>query len=132
MSLGCTQAFFFKSEVMTIEKSPERSSAARNPLLVHRREYLVQSPIPVLGSQSKDALRVVLQGGTAAAARFRFTRPLLTPPLYPSDGRTDADVEELGRLASRRPRFDCSDYSLTRSPEYDCGIVGPPQANQCR
>jgi len=59
MSLGCAQAFFFKSEVMAIEKSPERSSAARNPLLVHRRQYLVQSPIRVLGSQSKDALRVV-------------------------------------------------------------------------
>src|SRR5215475_13551953 len=50
----------------------------------------------------------------AAAARFRFTRPLLTPSLYPSDGRTDTDLEQLGRLASRRPRFDCSDYSLTQ------------------
>src|SRR5262249_28659721 len=45
---------------------------------------------------------------------FRFTRPLLTPSLYPSDGRTDTDLEQLGRLASRRPRFDCSDYSLTQ------------------
>ena len=51
---------------MTIEKSPERSPAARNPLLVHRREYLIQGPIPVLGDQSKDALRVILQDRAAA------------------------------------------------------------------
>ena len=64
---------------MTLEKPPERGSAARNPLLVHRREYLLQSPIRVLGDQSKDAIRVLLQDRTAAPARFRFTRSLLTP-----------------------------------------------------
>ena len=72
MSLAA-QRLFFKGEVMTIEKSPERSPAARNPLLVHRREYLIQGPIPVLGDQSKDALRVILQDRAAAPARFRFT-----------------------------------------------------------
>jgi hypothetical protein len=50
---------------MTIQKSPERGPAARNPLLVHLREYL--------GNQSKDALYVVLQDRAAAAARLRFT-----------------------------------------------------------
>ena len=71
---------------MTIEKSPERSPAARNPLLVHGREYLIQGPIPVLGDQSKDALRVILQDRAAAPARFRFTRSFLTPALYPPNG----------------------------------------------
>ena len=58
---------------MTIERSPERRPAARNPLLVHLREYLIQGPIPVLGNQSKDAFGVVLQDRAAAAARLRFT-----------------------------------------------------------
>jgi hypothetical protein len=58
---------------MTLEKSPERGPAARNPLLVHRREYLLQSPIRVLGDQSKDGLGVVLQGRATASARFRLT-----------------------------------------------------------
>ena len=58
---------------MTIEKSPERGPAARNPLLVHLREYLIQGPIRVLGNQSKDALGVVLQDRAATAARLRFT-----------------------------------------------------------
>ena len=58
---------------MAIEKSPERGPAARNPLLVHLREYLIQGPIRVLGNQSKDALGVVLQDRAAAAAWFWFT-----------------------------------------------------------
>jgi hypothetical protein len=58
---------------MTIEKSPERGPAPRNPLLVRLREYLIQGPIRVLGNQSKDALGVVLQDRAAAAARLRFT-----------------------------------------------------------
>src|ERR1700745_2726439 len=68
---------FFIGEVMTVEKSPERGPAARNPLLVHRREYLLQSPIRVLGDQSKDAIRVLLQGRAAAPARFRFALALI-------------------------------------------------------
>src|SRR6516164_156307 len=88
---------------MAIEKSPERSSAARNPLLVHSSEYFIQSPILVLGHDSKDPIRVLVQDRTAAPARFRFPRTLLAP-----------DLEQVGRLASRRPRFYCSDYSLTQ------------------
>src|SRR6516165_5309675 len=76
---------FFIGEIMTIEKSPERGPAARNPLLVHLREYLIQGPIRVLGNQSKDALGVVLQDRAAATARFRFTCAVLMPALYPPD-----------------------------------------------
>src|SRR6516164_10897970 len=111
---SAAQRLFFIGEVMTLEKSPERGSAARNPLLVHRRDYFVQGPILLLGHQSKDPIRVLLQDRTAAPARFRFTRSLFTPSLDPSDGRTDTDLEQLGRLASRRPRLYCSDYSLTQ------------------
>jgi hypothetical protein len=57
---------------MTIEKSPERGSAARNPLLTHRCEYLFESSIRVLGNESKYPVRVLLQDKTAAPARFRF------------------------------------------------------------
>src|SRR5215469_6583572 len=57
---SAAQRLFFIGEIMTLEKSPERGSAAGNPLLVHRREYFVQGPIRVLGNQSKNALRVVL------------------------------------------------------------------------
>jgi hypothetical protein len=81
MSLGCAEAFFI-GEIMTLEKPPERGSAARNPLLVHSREYFIQGPILVLGHQSKDPIRVH-QDRTAAPARFRFTRSLLAPALYP-------------------------------------------------
>jgi hypothetical protein len=62
---SAAQRLFFKGEIMTIEKSPERGPAAPNPLLGHRREYLLQGPIRVLGDQSKDMLRVVLQGRAA-------------------------------------------------------------------
>src|SRR5262249_62200477 len=72
MSLGSTKVFFI-GEIMPREKPPQRGPAARNPLLVHRREYLIQGPIRVLGNQSKNALRVVLQDRATAPARFRFT-----------------------------------------------------------
>jgi hypothetical protein len=58
----------FIGEVMTIEKSPDRGSPAANPRLVHRREYLIQGPIWVLGNQSKDPVCVLLRNKTAVVA----------------------------------------------------------------
>ena len=117
---------------MTIEKSPERGSAARNPLLVHRREYFVQGPIWVLGHQSKDPIRVLLQGRTAAPRDFGSLDPSLRH-------RWTHRMAELiliwNNSAASRRDAPASTVPITRSrrsPEYDCGIVGPPQANQCR
>jgi hypothetical protein len=46
MLLGRPQVFF-NSDVMPIEKTPERAAAARNPSLTHRHDQLIQGSIRV-------------------------------------------------------------------------------------
>ena len=110
---------------MTIKKSPERSSAARNPLLVHRREYFVQGQICL-----------------ATRARIRsayFSRTEQLPPrgfgsLDPSSRHrcthlmAELTLMSNNSAASRRdaPASTVPITRSRRSPEYDCGIVGPP------
>src|SRR5262245_48493126 len=50
--LGCPQAFF-ERDAMTIEESPERAAAARNPSLVHRRYKLVQRSVRLLINRAR-------------------------------------------------------------------------------
>ena len=113
MLLGCPQAFF-ERDAMTIEESPERAAAARNPSLVHRRYKLVQRSVRPLINQGKDALGIVFQDRSATTARFRCTHPMITPTLQPSYCRTGTDLKALGRFTSRRSLFHCFDNSLTQ------------------
>ena len=99
---------------MAIKKPPKRTAAARKPPLVHRRNELVQRSIRLLVNESKDAIGIVFQNRATTAPRFRRTHSMITPPLQPFDRSAGADFKALGRLTSRRPRFDCFDNSLTQ------------------
>jgi hypothetical protein len=58
MLLDCPQACF-KGEAMTIEKTPQRATAARNPLLSHRRDNLIQGSVRLLGNDRKYSICIV-------------------------------------------------------------------------
>src|SRR5215469_9385357 len=121
---SAARRLFFERDAMTIEESPERATAARNPSLVHRRYKLVQRSVRLLINQGKDALGIVFQDRSAATAQFRCTHPLITPTLL---------TAELGRISKRsaasRRDAPASTASITRSrrsPDSAFGIVVAP------
>src|SRR6185436_3810334 len=60
--------FFFESDCMAIEESPQGGATARNSLPSHRGEGLVQRQIRLLFDQGKQPSRVLLQGRRASTA----------------------------------------------------------------
>lgn len=129
---SAARRLFFERDAMTIEESPERAAAARNPSLVHRRYKLVQRSVRLLINQGKDSRGIVFQGRSATTARFRCTHPMITPTLQPSYCRTGTDLKALGRFTSRRSRFHCFDNSLTQVTRQRFRHPGSPQGESMR
>src|SRR5215475_8612478 len=117
---SAARRLFFEGDAMAIKKPPERAATARNPMLVHRRNKLVQRSIRLLVNENEDAFGIVFQNRAATAPRFRRTYPMITPTLQPFDGRAGTDLKPLGRLTSRRSRFHCFDNSLTQVTRQRC------------
>ena len=62
-------------DAVALQKSKQRRAASRKPLLVHRRDDLVQRPIPLLCDNLKDLLGVILQLRAAPAPELGFEPP---------------------------------------------------------
>src|SRR5262249_16139425 len=66
---------FFDVDIMSLEKSPDRSTTAWNSLLAHRHNDLVQGQIRLLGYQSQQPFHVPLPAATCSrrsALLWRF------------------------------------------------------------
>jgi hypothetical protein len=96
---------FFYGDVMAGEETGERATTCRDAPLTQNPNHLIQSQIRLLRDQSEDSLRVLLQRRNAASARHWLRSSVVAKVLKPPDGRTNADVELLGRLSSRPARF---------------------------
>src|ERR1700731_472469 len=108
---------FFKGDVLSVEKPPERTAAGFDPLRAQLCNLLNQSQVRLLGNQSQDLSRELVQRRDASAARLRCGAPLLAPALQPLYRRRYAHLETFGRLASRRARlhgFDSAFPQVTR------------------
>src|SRR5580692_2706058 len=108
---------FFKGDVVSVEKPPERTAAGFDPPLAQLCHRLNQSQVRLLGNQSQDLSREPVQRRDASAARLRCGAPLLAPALQPLYRRRYAHLETFGRLASRRARlhgFDNAFPQVTR------------------
>src|SRR6201997_1698722 len=92
---------FFKGDVVSVEKPPERTAAGFDPPLAQLCNRLNQSQVRLLGNQSQDLSRELVQRRDASAARLRCGPPLLAPALQPLYRRRYAHLETFGRLASR-------------------------------
>src|SRR3984893_8717672 len=112
----CSTAYrvFFEADVAPIEEPPQRATAARNFSLSHRRDDLVQRQIRLVGHETEQKFRMLLQRRGAAATWLcgDASGPLeaLRPDHYYA--RTDAIV--FGRLTPRRPRYDVFDHAGTQ------------------
>src|ERR1700737_1059664 len=134
-SLRCCSAAcraFFKREIMSLEKPPNRSAAAGDSSLTHRDHDLVQRQIRLLGNQGQQPSRVLLQWRLAPSAWLRFGGSSIVPAPPPSHRRTWAQPEVLSRLAPGCPGFDCFDHAFTQVLRiWLRHRSGPPKPNQC-
>src|SRR5271155_3565682 len=89
---------FFKGDVVSVEKTPERAAAGSNPPLAQLRNRLYQGQVWLLRNQSQDLGRELFQRRNASATRFRRGTSRLAPALQPLYRRGHAHLETFGRL----------------------------------
>src|SRR5712692_10587790 len=93
---------FFEGDVMSTKKTRTRTPASSNPSLEQLHTHLLQGQVRPFGDEGQYPLRVRFQRRDASSARLRRGASAVVPALQPSDPRTRADAEALGRLAPRR------------------------------
>src|ERR1700694_619825 len=112
---SCSAAcrLFFKRELVSSEKPPERGAATGDPSLAHRDKHLVERQIRLLHDQGEQPIRVLLQRRSASSARYGRGTSLVVPALQPFDRCTGADLKMFGSLAPRSTTLNSCDDSLT-------------------
>src|SRR6516165_6646986 len=103
---------FFESDVVSVEKTPERTAAGFDPSLAQFCNRFYQAQVRLPGDQIQNLARELFQRRNAPAARLRGGAPLLIPALQPFYRRSHADLETLRRLASRRTGLHSCDNAL--------------------
>src|SRR5262252_8322790 len=74
-SLACRT--FFKSDAVAHQKTKQRRAAPRYSALVHRRDKLIQRPVPLLLNKPNNLFGVLLQRRAASTARLGLNRSRL-------------------------------------------------------
>jgi hypothetical protein len=103
-SLACS--IFLTADRVSLEEAPDRGTVASDPPLVHRCNHFLQRQIRLLGNESQQPGRVLLQRRCAPSGRLCRDATGLAPALQPFDRRTRGDLKAFGRLPPRRARFD--------------------------
>src|SRR6266478_4522440 len=92
-SCSVARRLFFDGDIMSLEKSPDRSATAWNSLLAHRHN-------------------VLLQRRRAPAAQLCSGASSVTPALQPPHRGTGAQAEAFGRFPPRCPGRDGFDHAF--------------------
>src|ERR1700758_4472324 len=99
-----SEMVFFKGDVVTIEKSPERAAAGSNSPLAQLCKRLHQGQVWMLSNHRQNLGRELFEWRNASAARLPNGAVIVSPALHPLDRRCYAHLEAFGRLAPRRAR----------------------------
>src|SRR5437763_8633045 len=81
---------FFKGDVVSVEKPPERTAAAFDPPLAQRCNRLDQGQVRLFGTQSQDLGDGRVERRNASAAQLRRGAPPLAPALQALSRRAHA------------------------------------------
>src|SRR6266480_3332071 len=135
-SCSAARRLFFDSYIMSLEmsleKSPDGGAAARDSALVHRGDHLIQGQIRLLGYQSQQPIRALLQRRRTPSARLCPGASSLAPALKPPHRRTGAEPVVFGSLTPRRPGFHGFDNTLSQVVRIRLRHrFGPQTPNQC-
>src|SRR5271166_3260119 len=118
---------FFKGDVVSVEKAPERAPAGFNPSLAQRCNRLDQSQVRLFGNQSQNFGGELFQRRNTAAARLRRGALSFTPALQPFDRRAHAYLETFGRLAPRCACLHSFDNAFPQITRISLRHASPPE-----
>src|SRR5499425_2359498 len=91
---SCSAAcrLFFERDLVSLKKPPDRRAAARDLVLTHRADDLVQRHVRLYFDQRQQKVRVLLQRRRAPATRFGGTAAGLAKALHPDHRRAGAHL----------------------------------------
>src|ERR1035441_1034949 len=92
-SCSAARRFFFEADIVSLEQPPDRTAAAGDPSLAHRRDDLIQRQIRLLGNQRQQKVRVLLQRRYAPPGRLGRDASGFVPALHPFDRRAGARAQ---------------------------------------
>src|SRR5262245_21532851 len=130
----CSAAYrvFFEADVAASEEPPHRAAAACDPAFAHRRDDLVQRRVRLVGNQTQQKLRVLLQRRDAAAAWLRRKAAGLLVPPHPDHHHAGADSIVFSRLAPRGTGLYVFNHSGTQVDGIGLRHRSLQKTNQCR
>jgi len=117
---------FFESDVVSVEKTPERAAAGLDSSLTQFCDRFDQGQVRLLGNQIQNLGREFFQRRNAPPARPRGGAPLFTPALQPLYRRRHADLKTFRRLASRRTGLHRGNNALPQVTRISLRHPKPP------
>src|ERR1700757_1122551 len=127
-SVACR--LFFKGDVVTVEKTPERAAAGSNSPLAQLCKRLHQGQVWMLSNHRQNLGRELFEWRNASAARLRSGAVIVPPALHPLDRRCYAHLEAFGRLAPRRARSHGLDNAFPQVTRIGLRHHQPPPARR--
>src|ERR1700747_1605180 len=127
-SVACR--LFFKGDVVTVEKAPERAAAGSNSPLAQLCKHLHQGQVWMLSNHSQNLARELFEWRNASAAWLRSGAVIVPPALQPLDRRCYAHLETFGRLAPRRARSHGLDNAFPQITRIGLRHRPPPPARR--
>src|SRR5215475_10165999 len=121
---------FFKGDVVTVEKTPERTAAGSNSPLAQLCKRLHQGQVWMLSNHSQNLGCELFEWRNASAARLRSGAVIVPPALHPLDRRCRAHLEAFGRLAPRRARSHGLDNAFPQVTRIVFRYRPPPPARE--
>ena len=112
---SCSAAcrLFFKRDLVSGKKPPERGAATRDASLAHRDKHLVQRQIRLLRDQGEQPIRLLLQRRSTSATRYGRGASVVVPAPQPFDRRTGADFKMFRSLAPQSTALNSCDDPFT-------------------
>src|SRR5215510_11393621 len=121
---------FFKGDVVTVEKTPERTAAGSNSPLAQLCKRLHQGQVWMLSNHSQNLGCELFEWRNASAARLRSGAVIVPPALHPLDRRCRAPLEAIGRLAPLRARSHGLDNAFPQVTRIGLRHRQPPPARR--
>src|SRR5215475_15879122 len=130
LSLPFSSLQAFKGDVVTVEKTPERTAAGSNSPLAQLCKRLHQGQVWMLSNHSQNLGCELFEWRNASAARLRSGAVIVPPALHPLDRRCRAHLEAFGRLAPRGARSHGLDNAFPQVTRIGLRHRQPPPARR--
>src|SRR5262249_41578863 len=127
-SCSAARRLFFESDLVTLEEAPHRGATARNFVLAHRQNDLIQRQIRLLLDQTQQKIRMLLQWRDAPAPRLGRAAASLAKALDLDNRCAGADLKLFGYLPPRSSALHLRYHSLPHVPRIGLRHPPPPQS----